>query len=185
MLTIYDNNLLLFIQNSDICNYADDTTIYSCDKSLDTITHKLKNDCNVALKTLGSAFNFMKLFMKLNADKCHFMVLGQRSNDLGAVKIGNTNVVNSLEENLLGVHINSKLSFGYHVSKLCQKLAVNLPAYPRIWINANAETRWGHLFPVSFNTVLYSGCFTVGSLTKKSTFSERYTQMPLHVMGYV
>ena len=35
LFNIYINDLLLFIQNSDICNYADDTTIYSCDKSLD------------------------------------------------------------------------------------------------------------------------------------------------------
>ena len=50
LFNIYINGLLLFIQNSDICDCADDTTIYSCDKSLDSITHKLANDCNVALK---------------------------------------------------------------------------------------------------------------------------------------
>ena len=39
---------LFFIQKSDICNHADDTTIYGCDKNLGNITHKLENDCNVA-----------------------------------------------------------------------------------------------------------------------------------------
>ena len=115
MFNIYINNLLPFIQNSDICNYADDTTICSCDKSLDTITHKLENDCNVALKW------FADNFMKLNADKCHLIVLGQRCDESVTVKIGNTDVVNSSEEKLLGVNIDSKLSFDYHVSKLCQK----------------------------------------------------------------
>ena len=28
--------------------YADDSIIYSCDRNLDNITHKLENDCNVA-----------------------------------------------------------------------------------------------------------------------------------------
>ena len=41
LFNIYINDLLIFIQNSDICNYADDTTIYSCDRSLDNITHTL------------------------------------------------------------------------------------------------------------------------------------------------
>ena len=49
---IYINDLLLFIQSSDICNYADDTTIYACDKNLENITNKLENDCNVALNGL-------------------------------------------------------------------------------------------------------------------------------------
>ena len=102
LFNIYINDLLLFIQNADICNYADDTTIYACDKSLDTITHKLENDCNVALKW------FSDNFMKLNADKCHLLVIGQRCDDSVTVKIGNTDVTNSLEEKLLGVHIDSQ-----------------------------------------------------------------------------
>ena len=125
LLNKYINDLLLFTQNSDICNYADDTTIYSCDKSLDTTTHKLENDCNVALKW------FADNFMKLNADKCHLLILGQRCDDLVTVKIGNTDVVNSSEENLLGVHIDSKLSFYHHVSKLCQKASHKLYALAR------------------------------------------------------
>ena len=126
LFNIYINDLLLFIQNSDICNYADDTTIYSWDKSLDTITHKLENDCNVALKW------FANNFMKLKADKCHLMVLGQRCDDSVTVWIGNTDVVNSSEEKLLGVRIDSKLSFDYHVSKLCQKASNKLCALARI-----------------------------------------------------
>ena len=126
LFNIYINDLLLFIQNSDICNYADNTTIYSCDKSLDNITHKLENDCNVALKW------FADNFMKLNADKCHLLVLGQRCDDSVNVKIGNTDVVHSSEEKLLGVHIDSKLSFDHHVSKLCQKASNKLYALARI-----------------------------------------------------
>ena len=101
LFNIYINDLLLFIQNADICNYSGNTTIYACDKSLDTITHKLENDCNVALKW------FSDNFMKLNTDKCHLLVLGQRCDDSVTVKIGNTDVTNSLEEKLLGVHIDS------------------------------------------------------------------------------
>ena len=88
LFNIYIIDVLLFIQNSDICSYADDTAIYSCNKSLDIITHKLENDCNVALKW------FADNFMKLNADKCRLMVLGQRCDDSVTVKIGNTDVVN-------------------------------------------------------------------------------------------
>ena len=115
MFNIYINDLLLFIQNSDICNCADDTTIYSCDRSLDNITHTLENDFNVALKW------FADNFTKLGADKCHLLVPGKRCDDPVTVKIGNVDVVNSSEEKLLVIHIDSRLSFDHHVSKLCQK----------------------------------------------------------------
>ena len=126
LFNIYINDLLLFIQDSDICNYADDTTIYTCNKNLDNIVHKLENDCTIALKW------FADNFMKLNADKCHLLVLGQRCDDPVTVRIGSANVVNSYEEKLLGVQIDSKLSFENHVSKLCQKASNKLYALARI-----------------------------------------------------
>ena len=70
--------------------------------------------------------------MKLNADKCHLMVLGQRCDDSVTVKIGNTDVFNSSKEKLLRVHIDGKLSVNYHVSKLCQKASNKLYALARI-----------------------------------------------------
>ena len=48
------------------------------------------------------------------------------------VRIGNTDVVNSSEEKLLGVQIDSRLSFDNHVSKLCQKASNKLYALARI-----------------------------------------------------
>ena len=120
LFNIYINDLLIFIQDSDKCNYADDTTIYTCNKNLDSIVHKLENDSTIALKW------FADNFMKLNADKCHLLVLGQRCDDSVTVSIGSAKVVNSYEEKLLGVQIDSKLSFDNHVSKLCQKASNKL-----------------------------------------------------------
>ena len=126
LFNIYINDLLLFIQNSDICNDTDDTIIYPCDKSLENITHKLENDCNLALEW------FANNSMELNTDKCHLLVIGQRCDDPVAVKIGSAEVVNCSEERLLGVHIDNKLSFDHHVSKLCQKGSNKLYALARI-----------------------------------------------------
>ena len=70
--------------------------------------------------------------MKLNADKCHLLVLGQSTNEPVTVRIGNSEVVNSSQEKLLGVQIDSKLSFHNHVSKLCQKASNKLYALARM-----------------------------------------------------
>ena len=50
LFNIYINDSLLFIQNSDICKYVDNTNSYYCDMNLANITHQLENDCGVALK---------------------------------------------------------------------------------------------------------------------------------------
>ena len=92
LFNIYINDLLLFIQNSDICNYADDTTIYACNTNLDNISERLENDCGLALEW------FADNFMKLNADKCHLLVLLQRCDDPVTVSTGNAAVLNSSEE---------------------------------------------------------------------------------------
>ena len=70
--------------------------------------------------------------MKLFADKCHLLVLGQRFDDPVTFTIGNADVVNSSEEKLLGAQIDSRLSFGNHVSKLCQKASNKLYTLARI-----------------------------------------------------
>ena len=127
LFSLYTNDLLLFIQNSNICNYADDNTIYACNKNLDNITYKLENDCKLTLEW------FANNFMKLNADRCHLFVIGEKCNDSVAVKIGNSEGINSPEEKLLGVHIDRKLSFDHHVLKLCQKASNKLYALARIY----------------------------------------------------
>ena len=96
--------------NSYICNYVDDTTICSFDENLDVITQGLENDSSIALEW------FTDNFMRLNPEKCHFLVLGQRSDVPVTVRIGNIDVVNSSNEKLLGIQIDSKLSFDKHVA---------------------------------------------------------------------
>ena len=54
------------------------------------------------------------------------------SSDSVSVKIGNSTIANSTEEKLLGVTLDSKLTFEQHVSNLCQKVSNKLYALSRI-----------------------------------------------------
>ena len=59
--------------------------------------------------------------MKLNTDKCHFMVLGKSSNQDVTVNVGSSVIGNTDEEKLLGVTIDKKLTFETHINKLSEK----------------------------------------------------------------
>ena len=134
LFNLYINDVLLFIQDVDICNYPDDTTIYTCDKTLRNITHRLENDCSVALEW------FSDNFMKLNADKYHLLVLWPSSDDPVTVRMLNSEVANSSEEKLLGVQLITNFPLTIMSRNRANRLAINfthLPAYPHIWIRAN------------------------------------------------
>ena len=56
--------------------------------------------------------------MKGNTDKCHFII---SSNDSSEIKIGNSLIKNSNCEKLLGVKIDTKLTFDDHIKDMCRK----------------------------------------------------------------
>ena len=119
---IYINDLLLSVIDTDICNYADDTTIYACDKSLDNVNARLENDSSIIVQWF--AYNYMKL----NINKCHLLILGRNSNLQVTANIGVSVIENTEEEKLLDVVIDKKLNFESHISKLCKKVGNKLSA---------------------------------------------------------
>ena len=66
--------------------------------------------------------------MKSNTDKCHLLV---SSDESCTAKTEDFNIKNSTEEKLLGVKIDSNLSFEYHVTSLCRKTSQKLNALAR------------------------------------------------------
>ena len=67
---IFINDLFFFITKSEVCNFADDDTLYSCNKNLDHVFSNLKYD----LRNLLDWFKINS--MKANPGKFQFMVLG-------------------------------------------------------------------------------------------------------------
>ena len=63
------NNIFLSIESSDLCNHADDSTLYASGESLSIIIENFKADF------LRISRWFHENVMVLNPDKCHFAVL--------------------------------------------------------------------------------------------------------------
>ena len=125
LFNIYLNDLFMFVTDCKICNYADDTTIYVCDGNHENVINKLETE------TLLISEWCRNNYMKLNDDKCHLMIFGEKSNDL-SIKIGSTTITESREEKLLGVTLDKQLSFKTHVQSLCKKASQKLHALSRI-----------------------------------------------------
>ena len=123
---VYLNDLFMFLEETEICNYADDTTIYACGPNIENVIMHLEND---ALKITEW---FPNNFMKLNEDKCHLMIFGAKGSNEISITIGETCVKESTEENLLGITFDQSLSFKQHVRALCKKTGQKLHALARI-----------------------------------------------------
>ena len=122
---IYINELFYQFINTDVCNIADDTTPYACDSDLVTLLRNLEND------TLSAIIWFELNYMKLNQDKCHFLISGNTPEYLWA-KIGEHVIWESPQEKLLGLTIDKNLNFEAHLSNVCKKASVKVTALARL-----------------------------------------------------
>ena len=70
---IFINDLFLFINSGDTCNFADDNTLFKCCDNLDEAKSSIENECHL----VTSWFKINSL--KMNPDKFHVMVLGAKT----------------------------------------------------------------------------------------------------------
>ena len=69
--------------------------------------------------------------MKLNEGKCHLLISGYKHEVIWA-KVGERKIWESKEKKLLGLNIDSDLTFTSHISKICTKAGQKLAAISRI-----------------------------------------------------
>ena len=70
-------------------------------------------------------------YMKLNQEKCHLLVSGNKFGNFWA-EIGHVKIWESPKQKLLGVVIDQDLSFDGHVSSLCRKAGKRLSTLARL-----------------------------------------------------
>ena len=115
----------LFIKVTNICSYANGTTIFACHPTLEAIVRQLEVGGTMVAKW------FSDNYMKLNDDKCHLMILSDKSSK-ATVAIRNSIISESDYEKLLGMTFDKKLSFRKHVEGLCKMANQELHALARL-----------------------------------------------------
>ena len=130
---LFINDLFLFIERTNICNFADDNTIYSCNINLQTILKDLKYDMQNILKW------FKVNSMKPNPKKFQFMILGKSTRQSIILNINNVKIRESSSVVLLGLTIDNRLTFKDHINILLRRASFKLHALRRIrkYLTAN------------------------------------------------
>ena len=124
LFNIYINDIFYFVTKGNLTNYADDTTPFAIDTTLDVLLYSLETDTSVLIKW------FHNNYLKMNPDKYHLLITN-RDNGV-SINVDNKIIECSNSVKLLGRTIDNRLHFNDHISYLCKKVSVKLHALARI-----------------------------------------------------
>ena len=125
LFNIYINDIFFALKEVDICNFADDTTPYVCDSNLKSVVEKLEYNSELAIAW------FETNYMKLNTDKCHLLISGNKHEHIWA-KLDQDIIWETNTVKLLGVTIDNNLKFDSHIANICSKANRKLSALTRV-----------------------------------------------------
>ena len=120
---IFVNDIFYFIKKCSLVNYADDNTLSISGESFDVVTAALQLDAENSIKWFNSNF------MKINPDKFQIMCMTSvySSEELPSrITISGHELKNEDFVQLLGITIDSKLTFDRHIDGICKKASRQL-----------------------------------------------------------
>ena len=126
LFNIFINDMFLISLDSEICNFADDNTIFSCGNELHEIVTALENDLSILLEW------FKCNGMVVNSKKFQLMFLGLKRKQGLRLNIQGSKIVAKEHVKLLGIEIDNKLKFDKYVQTLCQKVNKKTSAFSRL-----------------------------------------------------
>ena len=105
LFNIFINDIFLVAEKPDICDFADDNTLYSHGSNLPLILNNLEDDMRNLL------YWFKINSQKANPGKFQFMILGKKIRLKYSLKIWSITINESNEVELLGITIDKALNF--------------------------------------------------------------------------
>ena len=162
LFNIFLNDLLLKNLTSEVCNFADDNTLYKCGQYAEDVIAALQLDLKIVLNW------FEANQMMANPGKFQFMLLGNKQSmnlEISEVKLKPAKSVK-----LLGLDIDHKLKFDSHISTICKIASAKIKSLSRIR-NALDENQ-ARLLYNSFILSQFNYCSIIWMFCSKSSYKK-------------
>ena len=117
------------MENSQVCNYADNNSLTVAEVDLDKIIGRLETDIDI----LDRWFN--NNGMLLNEEKCHLMIIDpswKTRHIKERIKLRKQTVTETNKAKLLGITFDNKLTMNDHIKNVCNQASSKLYARARI-----------------------------------------------------
>ena len=110
LFNIFINDLILFLENSDIINFADDNTVSAMANTIPDLLKILESESDVAIKW------FQNNDMIVNPDKFQAIIVNKHSrlHESYKLKVDPYEIETEGNVELLGIEIDDKLTFAKH-----------------------------------------------------------------------
>ena len=132
---IFMNDLYFSIKNSTLYNYADDNTILAIGNTVSQVKDILVNEA----KCIISWCNVNN--MEANPSKFQVILANSKKTSEFCVNIDDSCIQAVPYVKLLGVHIDAKLNFSFHISQICMRASRQLNALNRVGSILDTSTR--------------------------------------------
>ena len=129
LFNIFLNDIFYFVNEKDICNYADDNTLSVADIDINNIINGLETNISI-LNTW-----FLNNSQKLDGGKRQFLIIESAKsvrNKNASVKVGNIKVEEKQNGKLLAITIDNNNCMVEHIKKICKQASNKLNALARI-----------------------------------------------------
>ena len=126
LFNLFINDFIYVIQDSEVCNFANDNTMYAFDDDIETILRLFRGDINNALQW----FKYNE--MAANPDKFQFISMGLEKGQKLSLEINGISIRTFEEVKFLGVTIDSKLQFQSYVEAISKTANQKIKAFSRI-----------------------------------------------------
>ena len=135
LFNIFLNDLFMVPLHGILVNYADDNTHANKNTNLERLVQDVEQDCSISVNW------FTNNYMVVNPEKFQCMLLGRSQEDDIKVSIDGYCLEMSPEIKILGVILDSNLSFNSHIRSICAKASSQINALRRISKYLNAKQR--------------------------------------------
>ena len=117
----FRTNAIFYFLTCEICNFADDTTPYVCNSSLEYVLEKVEQ--------------FIEWFeinkMTMNAEKCHLFITGNKFDQVWVTNRDDM-IWGNRTVKLLEITIDNELKFDEHLTNICLEANRKLTVFTKI-----------------------------------------------------
>lgn len=136
LFNVFINDIFYFIKQSCLYNYADDNTLSFKSHNFEELINVLQSESNVLIDW----FHINK--MQANPEKFQAIALGKPTYDKKpSFNIGSAQITCEKVVKLLGVDIDYKLTFDFHIQDLCKKAATQINVLKRMGNRLTQQNR--------------------------------------------
>jgi hypothetical protein len=136
LFNVFINDIFYFIHKSNLYNYADDNTLSFHSPDYEKVISVLQEESDILIKWFS--FNCLQA----NPEKCQVIAVGKNTCDKNPIfNLGDANISCDEIVKLLGVDIDFKRNFGYHITNIYKKAVQQLNILKRIGKNLSKLNR--------------------------------------------